>query len=193
LACALVDNNAFASRRCTLQEKRVAGASAAAADAKENEGFFKAYLETILGNLQLSITNVHVRFEGELPSAGADGSAARFAAGITLQELSAITTDSAGSEAFESKVCVLFVCCMYLLGNTHLQNAFITSGSRVAAAQARDAQTAGHLLRPIGAATLLGSCVACSVLYAPGHNPYLTMLHHSRHCRCCRTRRCGAR
>jgi hypothetical protein len=89
------------------QEKRTATSSsgpAAAAEAKADEGFFKAYLETILGNLQLSITNVHVRFEGELPAAGAGGAAARFAAGITLQELSAITTDASGSEAFEAKV-----------------------------------------------------------------------------------------
>ncbi len=54
--------------------------------------------------MQLTIANVHVRFEGKLPSAGADGGAARFAAGITLHELSAITTDSTGAEAFESKV-----------------------------------------------------------------------------------------
>ena len=75
----------------------------AAADAKD-EGFIKAYLETIMGNLQLSITNVHVRFEGELPAAGSAGGPARFAAGITLQELSAITTDASGAEAFEAKV-----------------------------------------------------------------------------------------
>ena len=56
-----------------------------------------------MGNLQLSITNVHVRFEGELPAAGSASGAARFAAGITLQELSAITTDATGAEAFEAK------------------------------------------------------------------------------------------
>jgi hypothetical protein len=67
------------------------------------QGFIKAYLETIMGNLQLSITNVHVRFEGELPGAGPAGGPARFAAGITLHELSAITTDASGSEAFEAK------------------------------------------------------------------------------------------
>ncbi len=96
-----------------LQEKRAAagsGGGGAAADAKADEGFFKAYLETILGNLQLSITNVHIRFEGELPAAGAGGAAARFAAGITLQELSAITTDASGSEAFEAKVCIGCAC-----------------------------------------------------------------------------------
>ena len=75
----------------------------AAADATKDEGFIKAYLETIMGNLQLSITNVHVRFEGELPGAGPAGGPARFAAGITLHELSAITTDASGSEAFEAK------------------------------------------------------------------------------------------
>ena len=74
----------------------------AEADAKD-EGFIKAYLETIMGNLQLSITNVHIRFEGELPAAGSASGAARFAAGITLQELSAITTDASGAEAFEAK------------------------------------------------------------------------------------------
>lgn len=75
----------------------------AAADGVKDEGFIKAYLETILGNLQLSITNVHVRFEGELPAAGRAGGPARFAAGLTLQELSATTTDASGSEAFEAK------------------------------------------------------------------------------------------
>ena len=76
----------------------------AGADAAKDEGFIKAYLETIMGNLQLSITNVHIRFEGELPAVGPAGGPARFAAGITLQELSAITTDSSGAEAFEAKV-----------------------------------------------------------------------------------------
>ena len=99
------------------QEKLAAAASGAAASAEAktgDEGFFKAYLETVLGNLQLSITNVHVRFEGELPEAAADGGAARFAAGITLHELSAITTDSAGAEAFEAKVLSCAVACAWL-------------------------------------------------------------------------------
>ena len=64
----------------------------------------KAYLEVILGNLQLSITSVHVRFEGDLPgAAGAGRTAERFAAGLTLQELSATTVDAGGNEAFETK------------------------------------------------------------------------------------------
>ena len=91
------------TRSHAVQEKLATASGAAAADTKADEGFLKAYLETILGNLQLSITNVHVRFEGELPEAGPGGSAARFAAGITLHELSAITTDATGAQAFEAK------------------------------------------------------------------------------------------
>ena len=113
----------------------------AAADGAKDEGFIKAYLETILGNLQLSITNVHVRFEGELPALGSASGPARFAAGITLQELSATTTDASGAEAFEAKV-------RYSEPTSQHRRADAppAAGPGVAAAQARYPQAPCHLL-----------------------------------------------
>ncbi|RCI05461.1 hypothetical protein CU098_001873, partial [Rhizopus stolonifer] len=58
----------------------------AAEDAK-NDTFANQLLTKILNNLQFSITNIHVRYEDNISTDH------RFAAGITLSELSAITTD----------------------------------------------------------------------------------------------------
>ncbi|KAI8878766.1 hypothetical protein K501DRAFT_124944, partial [Backusella circina FSU 941] len=55
-------------------------------DAK-NETFANQLMTKILNNLQFSITNIHVRYEDDISTDH------RFAAGITLNELSAITTD----------------------------------------------------------------------------------------------------
>ncbi|KAG0173105.1 hypothetical protein DFQ30_008890 [Apophysomyces sp. BC1015] len=59
----------------------------AAEDAK-NETFVNQLVTKILNNLQFSITNIHVRYEDDISTPGH-----RFAAGITLSELSAISTD----------------------------------------------------------------------------------------------------
>lgn len=58
----------------------------AAEDAK-NDTFANQLLTKILNNLQFSITNIHIRYEDDISTNH------RFAAGITLSELSAITTD----------------------------------------------------------------------------------------------------
>ncbi|KAI9031000.1 hypothetical protein CLU79DRAFT_842748 [Phycomyces nitens] len=58
-----------------------------AEDAK-NETFANQLMQKILNNLQFSITNIHIRYEDEVSAPGH-----RFAAGITLNELSAISTD----------------------------------------------------------------------------------------------------
>lgn len=55
-------------------------------DAK-NDTFANQLLTKILNNLQFSITNIHIRYEDNISTNH------RFAAGITLSELSAITTD----------------------------------------------------------------------------------------------------
>ncbi|KAI8968414.1 hypothetical protein BDF20DRAFT_896210, partial [Mycotypha africana] len=55
-------------------------------DAK-NETFVTQLMTKILNNLQFSITNIHIRYEDDISTDH------RFAAGITLKELSAITTD----------------------------------------------------------------------------------------------------
>jgi len=53
------------------------------------------YVQTILGNLQLRITNIHIRFEE--PERGSP-----FAFGLTLAELSAVSVNEDGEEAFIS-------------------------------------------------------------------------------------------
>ncbi|KAI8644804.1 hypothetical protein BD408DRAFT_104972 [Parasitella parasitica] len=58
----------------------------AAEDAK-NETFANQLLTKILNNLQFSISNIHIRYEDNISTDH------RFAAGVTLSELSAITTD----------------------------------------------------------------------------------------------------
>eukprot|EP00887_Chlorella_sp_A99_P001951 scaffold18.g1951.t1 len=58
-------------------------------------GMFKAVIETVIGNLQLSITNVHVRYEDAASNPGHP-----FACGFTLDKISGYTVDEAGQEAF---------------------------------------------------------------------------------------------
>ena len=62
-------------------------------------GWVKQYTDTVLGNLQLSITNVHVRYE----HAGSGGEDERFAAGVLLRGLHAQTVDEHGQPAFVSR------------------------------------------------------------------------------------------
>lgn len=57
-----------------------------AEDAK-NDTFVNQLMTKILNNIQFSITNIHIRYEDDISTDH------RFAAGITLSELSAITTD----------------------------------------------------------------------------------------------------
>ena len=66
-------------------------AEAAAGGAMGNK-----WVQTILGNLQLSITNVHVRFEES-------DSANPFATGVTCEELSAVTVDADNARTFVSQ------------------------------------------------------------------------------------------
>ncbi|KAI8384441.1 uncharacterized protein BYT42DRAFT_612143 [Radiomyces spectabilis] len=54
----------------------------------QNETFVNQLVTKILNNLQFSITNIHIRYEDDVSAPGH-----RFAAGITLSELSAISTD----------------------------------------------------------------------------------------------------
>ena len=52
-------------------------------------------LAKVLHNLQLRITNLHMRYEDSTSSAGSP-----FAIGVTLKELAAFTTDGAGNRRF---------------------------------------------------------------------------------------------
>lgn len=69
------------------------------ADKDANEphqpGRFKGLIDTVIGNLQLRITNVHVRYED-----GTSWPGHTMALGLTLKEISAHTIDDAGRRAF---------------------------------------------------------------------------------------------
>ena len=62
----------------------------------EKQSYVKAYIETILGNLQVSISNVHIRYEDFSTSSHP------FRAGITLDQITAFTVDDAGEKTFVS-------------------------------------------------------------------------------------------
>ncbi|KAK3249746.1 hypothetical protein CYMTET_40840 [Cymbomonas tetramitiformis] len=57
--------------------------------------WFRTYAETILGNLQISITNVHIRYEDGRTRPGHF-----FAAGATIHRLASFTVDAAGLRTF---------------------------------------------------------------------------------------------
>ncbi|KAI7863658.1 hypothetical protein BDF14DRAFT_1733660 [Spinellus fusiger] len=59
-----------------------------ATEETKNDTFANQLMQKILNNLQFSITNIHIRYEDAVSVPGH-----RFAAGITLNELSAISTD----------------------------------------------------------------------------------------------------
>jgi vacuolar protein sorting-associated protein 13A/C len=56
-------------------------------DTNKNDTFANQLVTRILNNLQFSIQTIHIRYEDNVSTEH------RFAAGITLNELSAITTD----------------------------------------------------------------------------------------------------
>jgi hypothetical protein len=71
--------------------------------AKEGGGWLHGLVDTILGNLQVSIRHVHVRFEAEplhaVPSSGAAETV--MALGLTMQHLSADSVDAEGKPTFD--------------------------------------------------------------------------------------------
>ncbi|RWR80582.1 Pleckstrin domain-containing protein [Cinnamomum micranthum f. kanehirae] len=60
-----------------------------------NTSWLGSLINTIIGNLKLSITNIHIRYEDLESNPGHP-----FAAGITLARLSAVTIDDSGKETF---------------------------------------------------------------------------------------------
>ncbi|KAI9272903.1 hypothetical protein BDA99DRAFT_569176 [Phascolomyces articulosus] len=64
-----------------------------------NDGFISQLTTKIIDNLQVSIKNIHVRFEDNVSDPGHP-----FAAGITLKELSAVSTDGEWNPTFISEM-----------------------------------------------------------------------------------------
>ncbi|XP_043715720.1 uncharacterized protein LOC122664096 isoform X2 [Telopea speciosissima] len=61
----------------------------------ENTSWLGSLINTIIGNLKLSITNIHIRYEDLESNPGHP-----FASGVTLAKLSAVTIDDSGKETF---------------------------------------------------------------------------------------------
>lgn len=60
-----------------------------------NNSWLGSLISTIIGNLKLSITNIHIRYEDSESNPGHP-----FAAGLTLEKLAAVTVDENGKETF---------------------------------------------------------------------------------------------
>ncbi|KAK1438468.1 hypothetical protein QVD17_04277 [Tagetes erecta] len=60
-----------------------------------NKSWLGSFINTIIGNLKLSISSIHIRYEDLESNPGHP-----FAAGVTLEKLSASTVDDSGKEAF---------------------------------------------------------------------------------------------
>ncbi|MFS8029949.1 putative vacuolar protein sorting-associated protein [Helianthus anomalus] len=60
-----------------------------------NTSWLGSFINTIIGNLKLSISSIHIRYEDLESNPGHP-----FAAGVTLEKLSASTVDDSGKEAF---------------------------------------------------------------------------------------------
>lgn len=90
-----------------LKERNTEGMSAE--EQQKQQSFTAAFTTTIIDNVQIQVKNVHIRYEDALSDPGHP-----FAAGITLQELSAVSTDEnwkptwiAGSSATTHKLATL--------------------------------------------------------------------------------------
>ncbi|KAK4844286.1 hypothetical protein QYF36_018501 [Acer negundo] len=60
-----------------------------------NTSWLGSLINTIIGNLKLSVSNIHIRYEDLESNTGHP-----FAAGVTLEKLSAVTVDDNGKETF---------------------------------------------------------------------------------------------
>ncbi|KAK7307747.1 hypothetical protein VNO77_41077 [Canavalia gladiata] len=64
-------------------------------ESEMNKSWLGSLISTIIGNLKLSISNVHIRYED-----GESNPGHPFAAGVMLDKLSAVTVDDTGKETF---------------------------------------------------------------------------------------------
>lgn len=69
----------------------------AAVEGGKSKSWMWSLFGTVIGNLQVTVTNVHFRYEDEITTPGN-----RFACGMTIETLSAITVDDDGNPTFTS-------------------------------------------------------------------------------------------
>ncbi|KAL2613699.1 hypothetical protein R1flu_025391 [Riccia fluitans] len=89
------------SKRRRIEEKELAYLEAkdkktpTPDDAPETSTWLGSLIATIVGNLKISITNLHIRYEDTLSNQGHP-----FCSGVTLAKLAAVTVDETGNETF---------------------------------------------------------------------------------------------
>lgn len=66
-------------------------------NSSETNSWLGSLLSTVVGNIQISISNVHIRYEDTVSNTGHP-----FCSGITLAKLAAVTTDEHGLETFDT-------------------------------------------------------------------------------------------
>ncbi|VFQ66400.1 unnamed protein product [Cuscuta campestris] len=84
-----VRKNRIREMETTLVESRLM------METEMNTSWLQSLISTIIGNLKLTISNIHIRYEDVESNHGHP-----FAAGITLEKLSAMTVDDTGKETF---------------------------------------------------------------------------------------------
>lgn len=86
------------NRRVREQEQKLVNTRAEDRKKSEeasNTSWLGSLICTVIANLKLSITNIHIRYEDEVSNAGHP-----FAAGLTLAKLAAVAVDEDGKETF---------------------------------------------------------------------------------------------
>ncbi|KAF9594340.1 hypothetical protein IFM89_030469 [Coptis chinensis] len=85
----------------TLKEAETATLEAKARSKLENtpsgSSWLGSLIATIIGNLKISISNVHIRYEDSVSNQGHP-----FSSGVTLAKLAAVTMDEQGNETFDT-------------------------------------------------------------------------------------------
>ncbi|KAH9312824.1 hypothetical protein KI387_027859, partial [Taxus chinensis] len=93
----------FEAKRRQIEEAELAmleakdKKKAKAESSPETNSWISSLIATIVGNLKISISNVHIRYEDQVSNQGHP-----FCSGITLAKLAAVTTDERGAETFDT-------------------------------------------------------------------------------------------
>ncbi|XP_010266663.1 PREDICTED: uncharacterized protein LOC104604129 isoform X2 [Nelumbo nucifera] len=91
----------FEAKLKQIEEAELATLEAKARSKVENSAGGNSWLgsliATIIGNLKISISNVHIRYEDSISNPGHP-----FSSGVTLAKLAAVTTDDHGNETFDT-------------------------------------------------------------------------------------------
>ena len=105
----MAPQEALASRLAEALRERLARAErewlrdrggAAAAASSSASSWLRSYAATVVGNVRLSVTNVHLRYEHPDATPPPGAQPRPLAAGVTLASLRAITVDADGAETF---------------------------------------------------------------------------------------------